>query len=51
MLSDCYFNAPNDKMVKLLLQRNVRTYMYVLNNTLDGLKTIKGNPHNIFERG
>ncbi|KAG8184343.1 hypothetical protein JTE90_006746 [Oedothorax gibbosus] len=49
MLSDSFFNAPNDKILKLLLQRNVRAYMYVLNNSLDGLKNIQGNPQNILK--
>ncbi|GIX75847.1 hypothetical protein CEXT_455751 [Caerostris extrusa] len=48
MLSDSYFKAPNDKMVKLLLQRDIRTYMYVLNNSLDGLKFVHGNPRSFF---
>ncbi|GIY83490.1 bile salt-activated lipase [Caerostris darwini] len=49
MLSDSYFKAPNDKMVKLLLQRDIRTYMYVLNNSLDGLKFVHGNPRSFWE--
>ncbi|CAL1261723.1 unnamed protein product [Larinioides sclopetarius] len=46
MMSDSYFKAPTDKMVKLLLQQNIRTYMYVLNNSLDGLHYVQGNPRN-----
>ncbi|GFY37174.1 esterase FE4 [Trichonephila inaurata madagascariensis] len=49
MLSDSYFKAPNDKMVKLLLQRNIRTYMYVLNNSLEGLHFVHGNPRSLWE--
>ena len=37
MLSDSWFTAGNDKMVKLLLKKNVRTYMYALNYTMQGL--------------
>ncbi|XP_054158093.1 neuroligin-2-like [Oppia nitens] len=37
MLTDSWFTAANDKMVKLMLQNNVRTYMYVLNYTIEGL--------------
>lgn len=38
MLSDSFYKAPVDKMLKLLLQRNIKTYQYVLNSTLEGLK-------------
>lgn len=38
MISDSFYKAPVDKMVKLLLQRNIKTYQYVLNSTLEGLK-------------
>lgn len=51
MLSDSFYNAPNDKILKLLLQRGVRAYTYVLNSTLDGLKNIQGNPQNILKNG
>ncbi|CAG2111725.1 unnamed protein product, partial [Medioppia subpectinata] len=37
MLTDAYFTAGNDKMVKLMLKNNVRTYMYALNYTIEGL--------------
>lgn len=37
MLSDSWYVAGTDKMVKLLLKNNVRTYMYVLNYTIEGL--------------
>lgn len=37
MLTDSWFTSPNDKMVKLMLKNNVKTYMYVLNYTIQGL--------------
>jgi len=37
MYSDAYFVSGVDKMVKLLLKNNIKTYMYVLNYTIDGL--------------
>ena len=37
MLTDAWFTSGNDKMVKLLLKNDVRTYMYVLNYTIEGL--------------
>lgn len=36
-LSDFLYRAPTDKMVKLLLERNVPVYMYVLNTTVEAL--------------
>lgn len=33
--------APNDKMIKLLVEKNVPVYMYVLNTTIESFK----NPH------
>ncbi|XP_035225491.1 neuroligin-like protein glit-1 [Stegodyphus dumicola] len=48
MLSDSYVKAPNDKMLKLLLKRKIRTYTYVLNSSLEGLQSIKDHEHNIF---
>lgn len=51
MLSDSYFKAPTDKMIKLLLQRNIKTYTYVLNSTLDGLKPILNHGFNILGNG
>lgn len=51
MLSDSYYKASVDKMVKLLLQRNVKTYMYVLNSTLDGLKGNTGYNYGYLENG
>lgn len=35
MLSDSYFVAPHDKMMKLLLEKGFRVYAYVVNYTLD----------------
>lgn len=37
MYSDSWFLAGVDKIAKLLIANNVRTYMYVLNYTLQGL--------------
>ena len=37
MITDSWYTAGNDKMVKLMLKNSVRTYMYVLNYTLEGL--------------
>ncbi|UYV78994.1 Gli [Cordylochernes scorpioides] len=37
MLSDAYFKAPNDQMVKGLLRQGTRVYMYVLNYTQQGV--------------
>lgn len=35
MLTDFLYVAPNDKMIKLLLEKNVPVYMYVLNTTIE----------------
>ncbi|XP_022241664.1 cholinesterase-like isoform X1 [Limulus polyphemus] len=49
LLSDSFFVAPNDKMLKLMLQKGVETYMYVLNYTFEGLEELRpewiGVPH------
>ncbi|XP_022255482.1 cholinesterase-like [Limulus polyphemus] len=49
LLSDSYFVAPNDKMLKLMLKNDVKTYMYVLNYTIEGLAELRpewfGVPH------
>ncbi|XP_067622001.1 neuroligin-like protein glit-1 [Eurosta solidaginis] len=37
MLSDLYYRAPVDKMVKLLLEQRLPVYMYVLNTTVEAL--------------
>lgn len=49
MLSDFYYRAPVDQMVKLLLEQNVPTFMYVLNTTVEALKLPEWRkyPHNI----
>lgn len=38
MLSDFLYRAPTDKMVKLLLERNVPVYYYVLNTTVEAFR-------------
>ena len=47
MYSDSYVVSGVDKMVKLLLKNNIKTFMYVLNYTLDGLPASDWNavPH------
>ncbi|XP_030377573.1 acetylcholinesterase [Scaptodrosophila lebanonensis] len=37
LLSDLYYRAPVDQMVKLLLEQKVPVYMYVLNTTVEAL--------------
>ena len=37
MITDSWYTAGNDKMVKLMLNNSVPTYMYLLNYTLQGL--------------
>uniref|UniRef100_A0A1A9WVZ6 Carboxylesterase type B domain-containing protein n=1 Tax=Glossina brevipalpis TaxID=37001 RepID=A0A1A9WVZ6_9MUSC len=37
MLSDLYYRAPVDQMIKLLLERKVPVYLYVLNTTVEAL--------------
>lgn len=37
MLSDLYYRAPVDKIVKLLLEQRIPVYMYVLNTTVEAL--------------
>ncbi|KAL9874871.1 neuroligin-like protein glit-1 isoform X1 [Glossina fuscipes] len=37
MLSDLYYRAPVDQMIKLLLERKVPVYSYVLNTTVEAL--------------
>ncbi|XP_060666531.1 acetylcholinesterase [Drosophila nasuta] len=37
MLSDLYYRAPVDQMVKLLLEQKIPVYMYVLNTTVEAL--------------
>nr|WEQ60887.1 neuroligin [Phaedon brassicae] len=38
LLSDFLYTAPNDKMIKLLVEQNVPVYMYVLNTTIESFK-------------
>lgn len=38
MYTDSWVTSGVDEMVKLLLKNNIRTYMYVLNYTIEGLK-------------
>ena len=37
MITDSWYTAGNDKMVKLMLNNSVVTYMYLLNYTIQGL--------------
>lgn len=36
MLSDSWYVSGVDEMVKLLLKNDIKTYMYVLNYTIEG---------------
>lgn len=36
-MSDFLFRAPSDKMTKLLLEKGVPVYLYVLNTTVESL--------------
>ncbi|ENN74137.1 hypothetical protein HUJ04_012782 [Dendroctonus ponderosae] len=49
LLSDFLYTAPNDKIVKLLVEQNVPVYMYVLNTTVESFKLPEWRkvPHNI----
>nr|XP_023029317.1 cholinesterase [Leptinotarsa decemlineata] len=49
LLSDFLYTAPNDKMIKLLVEQNVPVYMYVLNTTVESFKLAEWRkvPHNI----
>ncbi|XP_004531688.1 neuroligin-2 isoform X1 [Ceratitis capitata] len=49
LLSDLYYRAPVDKMVKLLLEQRIPVYMYVLNTTVEALNYPQWRkyPHNI----
>ncbi|XP_023713826.1 cholinesterase isoform X2 [Cryptotermes secundus] len=38
MLSDFLYRAPSDKMAKLLVEQNVRIYLYVMNTTIEAFK-------------
>ncbi|XP_066246935.1 cholinesterase isoform X1 [Euwallacea similis] len=49
LLTDFLYTAPNDKLVKLLVEQNVPVFMYVLNTTIDSFKLPEWRkvPHNI----
>ncbi|XP_071441168.1 cholinesterase isoform X1 [Hetaerina americana] len=49
MLSDFFFRAPNDKVAKLLVEKNVPVYLYVLNTTIEAhrLPFWRRVPHDI----
>ncbi|XP_017023941.1 cholinesterase [Drosophila kikkawai] len=49
MLSDLYYRAPVDQMVKLMLEQKVPVYMYVLNTTVEALNLPQWRkyPHDI----
>jgi len=49
MLSDFLYQAPADKMTKLLVQQNIPVYLYVLNTTIEAFKLPlwKKVPHDI----
>lgn len=48
-MSDFFFRAPADNMVKLLLEQKVPVYLYVLNTTVEAfnLPEWRKVPHNI----
>lgn len=49
LLSDFLYTAPNDKIIKLLVEQNVPVYMYVLNTTIESfnLQEWRKVPHDI----
>lgn len=49
MMSDYLYRAPNDKMIKLLVEQNVPVFMYVLNTTVEALNLPEWRkyPHDI----
>lgn len=49
LLTDFLYTAPNDKMIKLLVEQKVPVYMYVLNTTVEsfGYEEWRKVPHNI----
>jgi neuroligin len=49
LLSDFLYTAPNDKIVKLLVEQGVEAYMYVLNTTVESFKLEEWRkvPHDI----
>lgn len=38
MLSDFWYRAPSDQMVKLLVEKQVPVYMYVMNTTIEAFR-------------
>lgn len=48
-MSDLKYRAPSDKMTKLLLEKRVPVYLYVLNTTVEAFKLPEWRkvPHNI----
>lgn len=49
LLTDFLYTAPNDKIIKLLVEENVPVYMYVLNTTIESFEYPEWRkvPHNI----
>lgn len=49
MMSDFLYRAPTDEIVKLLVEKNVPVYLYVLNTTVEAFKypLWRKVPHNI----
>jgi hypothetical protein len=37
-MSDALYKSPVDQMVKMMVDNNIPTYMYVLNTTIDALR-------------
>lgn len=49
MMSDAVYKAPVDKMMKLMVEQTVKTYYYVFNSTMEGLRRPEWQaiPHNM----
>lgn len=49
LLSDFFFRAPSDNIIKLLLDQKVPVYIYVMNTTVEALNLPEWRkvPHNI----
>lgn len=49
LLSDFMYRAPSDKIVKLLLDKKVPVYLYVMNTTVEALRLPEWRkvPHDI----
>ena len=45
MYSDSWYVAGVDKMAKLMLKNGIKTYMYVLNYTIEGMKNTPTRPY------